>query len=305
MPRALAKLAAMETALSGPGWACLWPIACELGEGPIWDADRQLLWFVDIERGNVNRFDPASGAQFSWRAPCRIGSVALRAGGGMIAGTEHGFALIDPEAGTFELIGNPEPHLPGNRFNDGKVDAGGNFWAGTMDDAKRATSGALYRLDRDHRWTVADCGYRITNGPAFSPDGRTLYHNETVSKQGYAFDLAADGSLSNKRLFVDWSTFPGHPDGLTVDADGYVWQACWGAACVRRVSPAGVIVAEHALPASNVSSCTFGGANFERLFVTTARELLDADQLAAQPLAGGLFEIFPDVCGLPAGIYTG
>lgn len=295
----------METELDGPGWRCLWPLACELGEGPVWDGDAQVLWFVDIEKPGVYRLDPVSGDRFEWTPPCRIGSVALRANGGMIAGTEHGFALIDPVAGHFELLADPEPLLPTNRFNDGKVDPAGHFWAGTMDDHKFKRQGSLYRLDPTLQWALADDGYRITNGPAFSLDGRTLYHNDTLDRVTYAFDLDDGGALSNKRIFVAWAEGAGNPDGMTTDAEDHLWQAFWGGSCVRRISPAGDIVAEHPIPASAVSSCAFGGAALDRLFVTTARQTLDADALEAEPLAGGLFEIFPGVRGLPAGVFAG
>jgi len=294
----------MEAALEGPGWRCLWPLGCELGESPIWDSARQLLWFVDIEAPAVHRFDPVSGAHFSWTPPCRIGSVALRAGGGLIAGTEHGFAAIDPEADRFEVIVHPEADLASNRFNDGKVDAAGQFWAGTMDDHKFKRTGSLYRLGSTLESIPIDAGYRITNGPAFSPDGRTLYHNDTLDRVTYAFDIGP-GGVTNKRVLVKWADGLGNPDGLTTDAEGFLWQAFWGGACVRRVSPIGTIVAEHPLPATNITSCAFGGANLERLFVTSARQTLDADGAEAQPLAGGLFEIYPGVHGLPGGVFVG
>lgn len=295
----------METAMDGPGWRCLWPLECALGEGPVWDDRAGVLWFVDIDGRMVHRFDPETGARWSWQPPCRIGALALRAGGsGFVAGTEHGFAFVDPEANRFEPIADPEPHLPGNRFNDGKVDADGVFWAGTMDDAKRARTGALYRLDATLAWTVADSGYRITNGPTFSLDGRIVYHNDTIDRVTYAFDHA-DGQLSNRRIFKDWSGLPGNPDGLTTDAEGFLWQAVWGGSCVRRVSPAGEVVAELALPVSQVTCCTFGGAKLDRLFVTTARQTLSAERLTVEPLAGGLFEVFPSVRGVPAGVFGG
>ena len=296
----------METATEGPGWRCLWPLACELGEGPIWDPRAGVVRFVDIERPAVHRFDPATGAHASWTPPCRIGAIALTAGSALVAATEHGFALIDPDSGGFAALDDPERHLPDNRFNDGKADRFGRFWAGTMDERKVDASGALYRLGHDRRWTKADDGYRIANGPTFSPDGTTLYHSDTLARTTYAFDLAADGQVAGKRVFARWPDGFGSPDGMTTDAEGYLWIAFWGAGCVRRVAPDGAIVAEFALPAANVSSVAFGGADLDRLFVTSARQLLDADELAAQPLAGALFEIVdPGVRGLPGGIFAG
>jgi D-xylonolactonase len=297
----------MTSVLSGPAWDCLWPLGAELGEGAIWDADNQRLWFVDIQAPAVHRFDPVTGAHDSWTPPWRIGSIALRASGGLIAGTEDGFAAIDPEHGLFTLLDDPEagPALASNRFNDGKVDAHGMFWAGTMDETKLTRQGSLYRLGADLGWTRSDAGYRISNGPAFSPDGHTLYHNDTLDRITFALDVDADGVLTNKRVLVVWPVAMGAPDGLTTDCEGYLWQTFWGGSCVRRVSPAGVVGAEYPLPVTNVTSCAFGGARLERLFVTTARQGLNAGALAAQPLAGGLFEIFPGVTGCPGGIFAG
>ena len=296
----------MDIVMDGPGWRCLWAAHCELGEGPIWDATRGLLWFVDIQRSLILRFDPATNEHRSWQAPARVGSIGLRAGGGFVAGTTRGFALIDPDAGTFEVIDHPEPGLAANRFNDGKVDRHGNFWAGTMDDQRRDRSGALYRLAPDRRWMRVDTGYRISNGPAFSPRGDVLYHTDTIDGTTFAFDLAVDGTVSNRRVFRQWDDVSGHPDGMTTDAEGHLWVAFWGSWCVRRVSPIGEIVAEHPLPVSNVSSMAFGGADLDRLFVTTATQDLDDAARAAQPLAGGLFEVLGHgVRGLPGGVYSG
>ena len=119
------------TTIKGPGWRCLWEAHCELGESPIWDGRRQLLWFVDIERALIHRFDPVSYERRDWQAPCRIGSIALRASGGFVAGTKFGFATLDPDDGSFAVIDHPEVGLPSNRFNDGKVDPHGNFWTVT------------------------------------------------------------------------------------------------------------------------------------------------------------------------------
>jgi len=296
----------MDTPLEGPGWRCLWDAHCDLGESPIWDAARGLVWFVDIERSIVHRFDPATGEKRDWTAPCRVGAIGLHAGGGFVAGTKLGFAFLDPDLDAFEVIDHPEPDFPTNRFNDGKVDPHGNFWAGTMDDLKRDRSGVLYRLGSDHRWVGIDPGYRISNGPAFSPDGGTLYHTDTLDRTTYAFDLADDGSVSNRRVFREWRDVSGNPDGMTTDAEGHLWVAFWGGWCVRRVTPAGEVVAEHALPVSNVTSMAFGGPGLDRLFVTCAHQELDADAAAVQPLAGALFEVLGHgVTGLPGGIYRG
>ena len=281
----------MKIDLQGDGWTCLWPLACELGEGPVWVARDEALWFVDIERRGVHRYHPATGERASFTAPWRVGAIAPRAGGGFIAGTEAGFALIDPDAGQWELLSDPEAHLPGNRFNDGKVDAAGRFWAGTMDSDRRDATGTLYRLDADHSWTAADSGYHITNGPAFSPDGTLLYHSDSKLQTTFVFAVDAAGNVRERQVFARWPAGYGFPDGMTVDADGCLWIAFWGGSCVRRVSPAGKVLATVPLPVPHVSSCAFGGADGSRLFVTTARQDMDVDALEAAPLSGGLFEI--------------
>lgn len=294
----------MDQSVEGEGWRCLWPLACELGEAAMWDAASGRLWFVDIEGRQIHRFTPATDERFSWTAPCRVGAIGLRARGGLVAACEEGFVLVDPDSGNWTPIGDPEPHLPTNRFNDGKVDAAGAFWAGSMDDRKTSRQGTLYRLAPDGSWTVADTGYRITNGPAFSPDGATLYENDTPLGVTYAFDVA-DGVLANRRVFAEWRDMPGYPDGMTTDAEGYLWIAFWGGSCVRRVSPDGRVVAEHALPTAHVTSMAFAGDALDRLFVTTARQALTDAELAAQPLAGGLFEINPGVRGMAGGVFAG
>lgn len=292
----------MTDALEGDGWRCVWPLGCELGEGPVWHDGA--LWFVDIEAPAIHRLRP-DGDRFSWRPPCRVGSIAPRRSGGFVAGTEQGFAFIDPEAARLEIIDHPEPHLTTNRFNDGKLDPAGRFWAGTMDDTKQAAQGSLYRLDADRRWTRADENYRITNGPAFSPDGGTIYHTDTPRRTTYRFDLRADGSLGERRVWLVWPDGWGYPDGMTTDAEGCLWVAFWGGSCVRRIAPDGGLVSEHPLPAAHVTSAAFGGPALDRLYVTTARQALTPEDLITQPLAGGLFEIDPGTRGLPAGTFAG
>ena len=292
--------------MDGPGWRCLWDAGCTLGEGPIWDGRAGLVRFVDIERSQVHRLDPATGERRSWTAPCRVGSIAVRAAGGFVAGTQVGFALLDPDAGTFAVIDHPEADMPTNRFNDGKADPHGVFWAGTMDDRKQDRSGVLYALRPDRTWAAIDLGYRITNGPAFSPDGRTLYHTDTIDRTTFAFDLEPDGRIANRRVFRDWHDVGGVPDGMTTDASGHLWVAFWGDWCLRRVAPDGSIVGEYPLPVAQVTSAAFGGPALDRLFVTSARAELSAADLAGQPLAGGLFEIVGHgVTGLDGGVWPG
>jgi sugar lactone lactonase YvrE len=175
---------------------CIADVKAVLGEGPVWDAREQAVYWVDIPEKRVFRWSAAEGAR-TIAVDRHICSLLPRAAGGFIGGGYDGFLDIAPDLST-TVIANPEPDLPGNRFNDGKVDRAGRFWAGTMDRHEQAASGSLYRLDPDRSWTRIDSGYRVTNGPAFSRDGRTMYHTDSARQIVYAFDLGEDGSATNR-----------------------------------------------------------------------------------------------------------
>ena len=149
---------------------------------------------------------------------------------------------IDLASGRLNILFNPEAELPGNRFNDGKVDRSGRFWAGTMDDSERQASGTLYRFDADLSWTAVDADYRVTNGPAFSPDGKQMYHNDSARQVTYAFDLDEAGTATNRRTLLQFGEGDGYPDGMTVDAEGCLWIAFWDGGCVRRFSSDGELL---------------------------------------------------------------
>lgn len=284
---------------------CVWPAGAVVGEGPIWDAEEGAVYWVDIKAPAVHRYAPASGGTRSWPMPERIGCIAMRRGGGFIAGFKSGFAFLDLPDGRIGKIGDPEPDRPNNRINDGKCDAAGRFWAGTMDDEEREPTGWLYRLDPDLTWRRTDGAYTVTNGPAFSPDGRTVYLADSVGRTVYAFDLAADGTLANKRPFVRFEKADGFPDGMTTDAEGFLWIAHWGGWRVTRFAPDGSVDRAVDLPVAQVTSCVFGGPDFETLYVTSAAIGLDDRARAKQPLAGGLFEAPLGVRGLPTLSFAG
>jgi D-xylonolactonase len=275
---------------------CVADVHAVLGEGPVWVASETALYWLDIKGRKIFRLNEDGLTE--WPTPMRVGSIAPRQGGGFVAGTENGIALIDLNANRFEIIVDPEQHLPHNRFNDGKVDRRGRFWAGTMDDLESEATGTLYRIDPDLGCTAVDSDYRITNGPAFSPDGRIMYHNDTARQVVYAFDLSEDGSAHSRRVFLQFGPGDGHPDGLTVDANGCLWIAFWGGWCVRRFSPQGERIDTIKLPVSQPTSCAFGGRDLDRLYVTSASGGLDESQLKMQPNAGGLFMFTPGVQGL-------
>jgi sugar lactone lactonase YvrE len=280
-----------------PQVECLAEVHAALGEGPVWVARERALYWVDIKGRKIFRLGE-SGAVSIWDTPIRVGSLAPREQGGFVAGTDEGFYFIDVDAERFEPIGHPEEHLPTNRFNDGKVDRSGRFWAGTMDDQERAAAGALYRLDPDLRWTRIDEGYRVTNGPAFSPDGRRMYHNDSARRLTYVFDLDEAGLASNRREFARYGDGDGYPDGMTVDDEGCLWIAFWDGWCIRRLSPEAELLQAIRLPMQRPTSCAFGGERLDTLFVTSARKGLQGTDLAGQPLAGGLFAVDPGVRGI-------
>ena len=277
---------------------CVADVRAELGEGPVWVAAERALYWVDINGRRIFRLSE-SGERREWPTPMRVGSIAPRARGGFIAGTDRGIALVDLDQDRFEVVASPEQHLPHNRFNDGKVDRQGRFLAGTMDDREKGSAGALYRIDPDRTCTAIDGGYGITNGPAFSPDGARMYHSDTLRQVTYAFDLDAAGEATNRRVFVQFGAGDGHPDGMTVDAEGCLWIALWGGWCVRRFSPDGDLLRTVEMPVEQPSSCAFGGPRLDRLYVTSATKGLDQTALAMQPNAGGLFMLIPGVRGIP------
>ena len=283
------------TVLSEP--ECIWDVGAELGEGALWSPRDEAIWFVDIKTRKIHRL--AGAARQSWDSPQQVGFILPAEGGRWIAGLQSGLHVFDPATGGFSPLAPPDELGPADRLNDGYVDPQGRLWFGSMQDSEQGTSGSLYRLDDDGRSRVQDRGYRITNGPAMSPDGRTLYHTDTVERVIYAFDVSPAGALSNKREFVRVSREGANPDGPCVDAAGCVWTALFGGWGLERYSPAGELLDYVRLPVSNVTKAAFGGATLTTLYVTTARLHLDAAARAAQPLAGGLFKLEVDVAGLP------
>ncbi|MBW8812253.1 MAG: SMP-30/gluconolactonase/LRE family protein [Caulobacterales bacterium] len=271
---------------------------CELGEGPVWQAAGRALWFVDIKRHRIHRFDPQTGDSAAWTAPEPVGFVVPTASGGWIVGLKSGLHGFDPAGGGFELVAAVEDAALGNRLNDGFVDARGRLWFGSMHDAETAPSGALYRLDGEGLRRMDD-GYCITNGPAMSPDGRTLYHTDTLQRRIYAFEVSESGELANRRVFAEIEAGAGYPDGPAVDADGCVWTGLFGGGGVRRYSPAGVLLRTVRLPVANVTKLAFGGEDLRTAYATTARKGLSPAELEAQPLAGALFAFAVDTPGLP------
>jgi len=282
---------------------CVWPLGAVLGEGPVWSAVEKCVWFVDIKAPAIHRFDPATGDQRTWPAPERVGFVFPTSAGWLIAGLKTGLHRFNPETGNFALLHVVEPHAPNNRLNDGFVDSHGFLWFGSMDDKEEEPSGALYQLG-DAGCVTRDPGYVVTNGPAESPDGRVLYHTDSLAGIIYAFDRARSGSLSNKRIFVRLPQGGGFPDGPCVDVEGCLWTGVFGGWSLQRYSPTGELLQTLRLPCSAVTKAAFAGDDLKTLYITTAHVALNAEERRQQPLAGGLFRARVEVPGLPQGIVS-
>ncbi|TFW30512.1 SMP-30/gluconolactonase/LRE family protein [Massilia horti] len=277
---------------------CVWEVQATLGEGVLWHASRDCVYFVDIKGKQIHRCSPDGSVRRSWSAPSQVSFIVPVEGGGLVCGLEDGLYRFIEESGEFVPLRQVESDLPGNRFNDGHVDAAGRLWFGSMDNAEAMPSGVLYRFDGAGAAHAMGTGYVITNGPAISPDGRTLYHTDTLDKVIYAFDMAPDGGLSNKRVFVTIEG-GGYPDGMAVDVDGNLWVCTFGGWRIDRFDAQGTKTGTIAFPCSNITKLAFGGNDLRTVFVTTARKGLSQEELAAQPLAGALFTFRSDTPGLP------
>jgi D-xylonolactonase len=284
---------------------CIQAAGASLGEGLMWSVREQALYWVDILEKRLFRLDPATGEQDQWRFDEEISALAERENApGLIVTLRRGFAFFDPAnaAAGPQWLHKPEPALLTNRFNDGKCDARGRFWGGTMDFDCVAPTGALYRFDPDGQCTQHDSGFAVTNGPTWSLDGRTMYFNDTAEGGIHAYDFDPEqGTLAHRRLWLRFGRRDGLPDGMTTDAAGRLWIAHWAGSCVSCHHPlSGEELGRIALPVSQVTNCTFGGPDLRTLYITSARTGLDETRLAAEPLAGGLFAVEVDSPGLPA-----
>jgi sugar lactone lactonase YvrE len=276
-------------------------IRCLLGEGPLWSQRENAVYWVDILAPALHRISLVGGNVRTWPMPEPTGWVVERRDRpGFIAGLQSGFAELTLDPFECRHITDPEPHYPGNRMNDAKVDHLGRIWAGTMDSEMREPLGSLYRLDRDFRVTRHDSGYMVTNGPAFSPARDCFYHSDTERGIVYRFELTPEGEIRNRKPFIEFPRDWGNPDGMTTDSQGGLWIAHWGGGKVSRFTPEGKLDRDVRLPASQITSCTFAGANLDRMFVTSA-----AEKREDEPLAGMLFEIDPGARGLPPDFFAG
>jgi len=280
---------------------CVLPAAAILAEGPVW-REGHLFW-VDIERGEIHELDPQTGADRSWTFPHRLGFAVPTERGDWIVGTERGLARFAPVESRLVWVAHPESDLPGNRFNDAKCDPAGRLWAGTMAINEAPEGGTLYRVEADWRITPIVRPVSISNGLAWSPDGRTLYYIDSPTRRVDAFEFdPATGEIARRRTSIEVTD--GFPDGMCADKAGNLWIALWGGWCVACYNPyTGKRLTEVRVPVEAVTSCCFGEA--DDLWITTARRDLDAAGRQKQPLAGGIFQARVGVRGFPTSLFAG
>lgn len=284
---------------------CPVPVAV-LGEGPVWDAKAARLHWVDADQKKLFGFDPQSGVSDTTDLPAYPGCYAIRAKSGMVIAYRNQLALIDSDIAAAKTVETPGVDFSVERFNDGACDRRGRFWLGTMDRKLKEPVGSLFRLDPDLSLRKVEANLICSNGIAFSPDDRIMYHTDTGAGKIYAYDYdISTGNAANRRVFADFAGQTGRPDGCTIDAEGHLWIAQVGGGMVVRLDPKGSRAREIKLPTARPTSAMFGGHDLRTLFVTTMKFGLSSEAAAEQPDAGGLFAIDLDVPGLPEPTFAG
>ncbi|WP_137790272.1 SMP-30/gluconolactonase/LRE family protein [Bacillus sp. E(2018)] len=283
------------------------PAKASLGEGPCWDSEQSVLYWVSILDKKVNIYDPRSHQNKEIQLDQMVGTVVPRESGGLVVALQKGFYFLDLNTEELAPVVDPEHELPENRFNDGKCDPFGRFWAGTMSLSEEAKKGSLYCLDHDLHVEKKREHLTISNGLAWSPDQSYMYLIDTPTKKvtRFQYDLQT-GHIQNATDVISFPEGVGAPDGMTIDEEGMLWIAHWGGAQVSRWNPeTGEQLSSIPIPSLNVTSCTFGGENMDELYVTTARKNTSAENLERFPEAGGLFKVRPGVKGIPAYSFKG
>ena len=293
--------------MTQPGPRVLVESRDQVGESPVWSIPENSLYWVDVESGRVQRWNASGHSVQRWNIGEAIGCIGLRKRGGLVGAGRTGFFFLDTASGKSTPICDPEAHLPDNRFNDGKVDRRGRFWAGTRNFRNtEVASGRLYRLDPDLSIHRMEEGLRCPNGMAWSPDDRLMYLCDTWARRIFVYDFDADdGVPRNRRLFAELAQADGFPDGLTVDADGCIWNAHYDGWRITRYTPDAKVDRVIRMPVQHVTSLTFGGSGYRMLYVTTACLRLDEAQRASQPDAGHVFGINTQAQGLPEPAFAG
>ncbi|MEO8487076.1 MAG: SMP-30/gluconolactonase/LRE family protein [Betaproteobacteria bacterium] len=285
---------------------CVLDLKASLGECPVWSIAEQALYFVDINAPSLVRFDPATGAHRAMPLPSSVGCFGLRARGGFVLALRDGVWHADAHGKPGRKVADAPYDPSHHRFNDGRVDRQGRFWVGTMNENRDANTAALYRLDPDGTLDRVLDDLMISNGLAWSPDGRTMYHADTPTHTVRAFDFdPASGMPSRPRTFAHWDGATDRPDGGAVDSRGHYWTAFYRGGKIVELDPAGRVVREIPFPGMCPTMCAFGGPDLKTLYVTSARQERPDDELARFPQSGGVFAMAVEAPGLPDPLYAG
>lgn len=279
----------------------------KVGEGTIWDIHKQVLYWLDIGGHKLFIYNPADGTNKEYQFDQHVTAVVPRQTGGFVLAMRDGFATFDPETNTLNMIADPEADNPENRFNDGKCDPAGRFFAGTMPFSCDRFTGSLYRLDINKSVHHLRDGVGISNGIVWTSDNKTMYHIDSLAKTvtAYDYDLVT-GDINNGRVIITVPEALGLPDGMSIDTEDMLWIAHYNGHAVRRWNPhTGKILAEVKVDAAQVTSCAFGGADLKTLYITTATEHLTEADFAREPLSGSLFVVDVDEQGVPANWFQG
>jgi sugar lactone lactonase YvrE len=278
-------------------------VQCELGENPLWGVGENAFYWTDIIGRCIYRYFPTSGKQERFETDVQVGCFAFRRKGGLVMGAKNGLAFWDFRDKKVDFLTRFDDIISPARFNDGKVDRQGRFWAGAMSDLPE---NKLYRLDSAHRVAVMESGVTIANGLGWSPDDRIMYFTDSAAHLIYKYDFdKITGNLSNRKVFVKVPEELGVPDGLTVDAEGFVWSATWNGWRVIRYAPDGHIDREIMMPVQCPSSVAFGGEKLDELYITSARSDLTPEERQKQPMAGDIFRLKIGIKGIPEPFYEG
>jgi sugar lactone lactonase YvrE/DNA-binding IclR family transcriptional regulator len=292
---------------AGPEVRCVTQCASLLGEGPIWSPRDGVLYWVDILTPSVHWHDTRTGSDHEVKLGSMVSVAIPKETGGLIVATSAGLMTMDTASKTLEPLCHPEADRPGNRYNDGKCDRMGRLWIGSLDMGTAANRGNLFRVDPDGSWIKMDGGFSVANGLGWSPDNRQMYFTDSARRVIYVYDFdLLTGTVTNRRPFITIDPSDGTPDGLTVDEDGCLWVAIWDSWRIARYSPQGREMLRIRMPVPRPTSCCFGGANLDTLYVTSASLRLNQQALEAAPLSGSLFSLrIPGVRGLPETPFAG
>jgi sugar lactone lactonase YvrE len=284
---------------------CVLDCKSHLGETPVWDGSEGVLWWIDIYKPTLNRFDPKSGRNHEIVLGQNIHAIAVRRQGGIVGSFQHGIGFVDPADGKVTTMVDPIGVAPA-KFNDGKCDRNGRFWTGSMSNDWVTPIGCLFRFDADGTVRSMDTGFKLSNGLGWSPDDRTLYFTDFGQSTIFAYDYdATTGAIANRRPLIVVPESEGKPDGMTVDEEGNLWVALWDGWGVAQFDPTGRRIRKVSFPVQRPTSCAFGGEGLDTLYVTSAWMQLSDQERAAQPLAGALFAMETGTRGLSEPKFAG